>query len=105
MDSPGGVADVFVVVVVVAEDDDAAAVALTEVDASVDTVGIGKDISILLPISVHLSGVRAARARRTCICRAGLELCASKNLVARMAWGTFRNGAFFRIDAAAFTLF
>ena len=90
-----------------AEDDDAAAaVALTGVDESADRVGKGEDILMLLPISVDLLGVRAARARQTHICRAGLELCVSKNLAASMACGTFRNGrAFFRIYAAAFTLF
>ena len=87
-----------------AEDDEAAA-ALTGVDESVDRVGIGEDSSMLLPISVCSMGARAERARRTRIWRAGLELCASENLAARMACGTFRNGAFFRIDAAAFTLF
>ena len=63
MDSPGGVADGVIVVVVVADDDDAAAaVALTGVDESIDRVGKGEDISMLLPISVDLLGVRAARA-------------------------------------------
>ncbi len=44
------------------EDDAAAAVALTGVDESIDRVGKGEDISMLLPISVDLLGVRAARA-------------------------------------------
>ena len=63
MDSPGGDADGVVVVVVVPEDDDdAAAAALTGERESVDRVGIGEDISMLLPISVDSLGMRAARA-------------------------------------------